>query len=125
MPVDHPVYPVNLVVAGRRCLVVGGGPVAVHKVRAARGRRRVTVVGPEVDREIVERPRAADVVASSAGRTGGARRRPTGWSVAATGDPAVNQQVFDDGEAAGVWVNSADDPERCTVHLRPGSARAG
>jgi siroheme synthase-like protein len=38
-------------------------------------------------------------------------------AVAATGDPAVNQQVYDDGEAAGVWVNSADDPERCSVTL--------
>jgi siroheme synthase-like protein len=38
-------------------------------------------------------------------------------AVAATGDPAVNQQVYDDGEAAGVWVNSADDPDRCSVTL--------
>ena len=38
-------------------------------------------------------------------------------AVAATGDPAVNQQVYDDGEAVGVWVNSADDPERCSVTL--------
>ena len=37
--------------------------------------------------------------------------------MAATGDPAVNQQVYDDGEAAGVWVNSADDPDRCSVTL--------
>ena len=25
--------------------------------------------------------------------------------------------MFDDAEAAGVWVNSADDPERCTFTL--------
>jgi precorrin-2 dehydrogenase/sirohydrochlorin ferrochelatase len=29
----------------------------------------------------------------------------------------VNQEVYDDGEAAGVWVNSADDPDRCSVTL--------
>ena len=29
-----PVYPVGLVVAGRRCLVVGGGPVAARKIGA-------------------------------------------------------------------------------------------
>jgi siroheme synthase-like protein len=45
-------------------------------------------------------------------------------AVAATGDPAVNQQVFDDGEASGVWVNSADDPERCSVTL-PARVRQG
>ena len=37
--------------------------------------------------------------------------------VTATGDPAVDQQVFDDAEAAGIWVNSADDPDRCTFTL--------
>jgi precorrin-2 dehydrogenase/sirohydrochlorin ferrochelatase len=44
--------------------------------------------------------------------------------MAATGDPAVNQQVYDDAEAAGVWVNSADDPARCTVTL-PAQLRQG
>jgi siroheme synthase-like protein len=44
--------------------------------------------------------------------------------VAATGDRAVNQLVYDDAEAAGVWINSADDPERCTVVL-PARIRRG
>jgi siroheme synthase-like protein len=44
--------------------------------------------------------------------------------VAATGDPAVNQAVYDDGEAAGVWVNAADDPERCSAIL-PARVRQG
>jgi precorrin-2 dehydrogenase / sirohydrochlorin ferrochelatase len=44
--------------------------------------------------------------------------------VTATGDPAVDQQVFDDAEAAGVWVNSADDPDRCTFTL-PSRLRRG
>jgi siroheme synthase-like protein len=44
--------------------------------------------------------------------------------VAATGDPAVNQQVYDDGETAGVWVNSADDPDRCSAIL-PARVRQG
>jgi len=32
MPVDGPLYPVNLVLAGESCLVVGGGRVAATKV---------------------------------------------------------------------------------------------
>src|SRR4029453_18265761 len=44
--------------------------------------------------------------------------------VAAPGDPVANQQVYDDAEAAGVWINSADDPERCTVTL-PARLRQG
>src|SRR5436305_963517 len=31
-------------------------------------------------------------------------------AVAATDSPSTNKTVYDDGEAAGVWVNSADDP---------------
>lgn len=45
-------------------------------------------------------------------------------AVAATGDPGANQAVFDDGEALGIWVNSADDPARCSFTL-PAVARRG
>src|SRR5690606_26200204 len=44
--------------------------------------------------------------------------------ITATGDREVDQQVFDDGEAAGVWVNSADDPGRCSAIL-PARIRQG
>jgi siroheme synthase-like protein len=40
------------------------------------------------------------------------------------GDPALAQRVFDDADAAGVWVNSADDPDRCTFTL-PARLRRG
>ena len=44
--------------------------------------------------------------------------------IAATGDPAVQQQVYDEGEAVGVWVNAVDDPDRCTFIL-PAVERRG
>jgi len=37
--------------------------------------------------------------------------------IAATDDREVNRQVFEDAEAAGVWVNVVDDPPLCTFHL--------
>ncbi len=135
MPVDQPLYPVNLVVAGRPCLVVGGGRVALAKVRGlVEAGARVTVVAPEVDAGITEL-----AAATSSGGGGDAadgtvvvEQRPYRpgevavyrLAVAATGDPVVNQQVYDDGEAAGVWVNSADDPQRCSVIL-PARIRQG
>ncbi|HEX6417855.1 MAG TPA: bifunctional precorrin-2 dehydrogenase/sirohydrochlorin ferrochelatase [Acidimicrobiales bacterium] len=124
MPVDQPLYPVNLVLAGRPCLVVGGGRVAAAKVRGLlEAAARVTVVAPEVGEDIAG--------LASAGRIALERRpyrpgdvRGHRFAVAATGDPAVNQQVYDEGEAAGVWVNSADDPERCSATL-PARVRRG
>jgi len=44
--------------------------------------------------------------------------------IAATNDPDVNRMVYEDGEAAGVWVNAADDPDRCSFTL-PSVARRG
>jgi siroheme synthase-like protein len=124
VPVDQPLYPVNLVVAGRPCLVVGGGRVAVTKVTALMDAgARVTVVAPEVDARLAEvEGRGALTVLRRPYRRGEAA--DFRFVVAATGDPAVNQQVYDDGEAAGVWVNSADDPERCSAIL-PARVRQG
>jgi siroheme synthase-like protein len=124
VPVEHPIYPVNLVVDGRPCLVVGGGRVALGKVRGlVEAGARVTVVAPDV----------VDDLAALAGTVGvTVERRPyrrgevAGYrfAVAATGDPDVNQAVYDDGEAAGVWVNAADDPDRCSAVL-PARIRQG
>jgi siroheme synthase-like protein len=115
------VYPVVLRLEGKRCLVVGGGAVARRKVEGllAAG-ASVRVVAPAVDAELTalegvdveRRPYRAEDLAGC-------------WlAVAATDDVAVQQAVFDDGEAAGVWVNAADDPDRCScflpaVHRRP------
>jgi siroheme synthase-like protein len=113
MPVEAPLYPVNLIVAGRPVLVVGGGRVAAQKVRGlvAAG-ADVTVVAPRVDGTVRAQPVTVAERPYRRGEVAGYR-----LAVAATGDPGVNQQVFDDGEAAGVWVNSADDPDRCSVTL--------
>jgi siroheme synthase-like protein len=120
VPVDQPLYPVNLVMAGRPCLVVGGGRVALTKVRGlADAGARVTVVAPDVVPEVAS---LADVVERRPYRAGEAAAYR--FVIAATGDPQVNQQVYDDGEAAGVWVNSADDPQRCSAIL-PARVRQG
>lgn len=119
-PIDDG-YPIVARLAGRRVLVVGGGRVALRKVQglAAAG-AAVTVVAPEV----------VDALAHLPGVTIRRRAYEPGdlaghlLVIAATDDPAVQQQVFDDGERAGVLVNSADDPDRCSFIL-PAVARRG
>jgi siroheme synthase-like protein len=123
VPVEHPLYPVNLVVDGRPCLVVGGGRVAVGKVRGLlEAGAHVTVVAPELDPALAALAAEGVTIERRVYRRGevaGYR-----FAVAATGDPEVNQAVYDDGEAAGVWVNAADDPERCSAIL-PARIRQG
>lgn len=122
MPVDGPQYPVNLVLTGRRCLVVGGGRVALGKVRGllAGGATRIHVVAPELVPDLSGLPGVTtEARAYRAGEAAGYR-----LVVTATDDPVVNRQVFLDGEAAGTWVNSADDPANCAFTL-PSVVRRG
>ena len=121
MPVDGPLYPVNLVVAGRRCLVVGGGRVAAQKAT------ELVACGAEVH---VVAPRIDPATAAIDGVVCHARAYEPGevegyrLAITATDDPDVNERVFLDGEAAGVWVNSADDPANCSFTL-PSRIRQG
>jgi siroheme synthase-like protein len=110
-------YPVNLVVAGRRCVVVGAGRIAARKIDALLGAGAdVHVIAPEI---------SAPVRAwADAGRVSLAEREFTPadlddvWlATTATGVPAVDGAVFEAGEARRVWVNSADDPAHCSFTL--------
>ena len=110
-------YPVNLLVAGRRCVVVGAGRVAARKVAGLLDAGAVVhivapVVGPEVAAwrdtgrvTVDERPfRPGDLDGA--------------WlATTATPDPAVNAAVYEAGEARRVFVNAADDPAHCSFTL--------
>ncbi len=113
MPVNAPAYPVNLLLAGRRVLVVGGGTVAAAKVAGLLAAGAVVhVVSLEVGAGVRAQAVTWEERAYERGEVAGYR-----LVVACTDDPAVNQAVFDDGEARGIWVNAADDPERCSYTL--------
>lgn len=110
-------YPVNLVVAGRRCVVVGAGRIAARKVDG------LLAAGADVR---VVAPRLGDRVRalSDEGRITAAERAfepedlDGAWlATAATDDHAVNHAVYEAGEPRGVWVNSADDPDNCSFTL--------
>jgi siroheme synthase-like protein len=106
-------YLVALRLAGRRCVVVGGGTVATSKVAGllAAG-ARVVVIAPEVTPALREQP--VEIVARpySAGDLSGC------WfAVAATGRAEVDRQVFAEAEAAGIYLNAADDPAACSAYL--------
>lgn len=114
-------FPVNLDLHGRRALVVGGGPVAARKVAALlRAGAVVTIVAPEAVPELSQDP---DVRWH---RREYRRGEVASYRIAftATGDATVDAQVARDGDAANVWVCSADDPANCAFTL-PAVVRRG
>lgn len=116
-----PQYPVNLVLDGRSCLVVGGGSVAARKVEGLLAAGAVVhVVAPSIGDEIRSNP---DVTWEERPyRTGDLNGHRL--VIAATDAPSVNAAVFNDAEAAGIWVNGADDPAHCSFTL-PSVVRRG
>jgi siroheme synthase-like protein len=120
MPVEGNQYPVNLILQGKRCLVVGGGPVAARKVTGllACG-AEVHVIASSVSAEIAELGVDTEERPYRRGDVDGYR-----LVIAATNDRDLNRAVFDEAEAVGTWVNSADDPASCTFTL-PSVVRQG
>jgi precorrin-2 dehydrogenase / sirohydrochlorin ferrochelatase len=110
-------YPVMLDLAGRACLVVGGGPVAEGKIDGLLAAdARVTVVSPSLTPALLTlagearlhwRPR--EYVAGDA----------AGFALVmvATSDASVNEAIAAECRAGGVWINCADDPGRCDFIL--------
>jgi siroheme synthase-like protein len=110
-------YPVNLVVADRRCVVVGAGRIAARKIDAllAAG-ADVHVVAPEVSTEVRAWADAGRLHLSE--RPFAPADLDDAWlATTATGDPGVDHAVFAAGEARRVWVNAADDPANCSFTL--------
>ncbi|MGI9600603.1 MAG: precorrin-2 dehydrogenase/sirohydrochlorin ferrochelatase family protein [Acidimicrobiales bacterium] len=118
---SSPSFPAQLRLAGRRCLVVGAGSVAARKIAGLRQAGAVvTVVAPDAVDEIV----ADDGVSWHQRHYVRGEAASYTLVITATDDPVVNRQVYRDGEAAGIFVNSADDPDNCSFTL-PAVARRG
>jgi len=106
-------YPVVLDVTDRPCLVVGGGPVAARKAQSLLDcGADVTVVAPEVDPAIEALGVTVERRPYEPGMAGRFR-----LVVTATGRTEVDGAVAEEADRAGVWVNSADDPDHCTFIL--------
>lgn len=102
-------YPVNLRVAGRRAVVVGGGKVATRKVaHLLRAGAKVTVVSPALDDRVKAEADAGHVDWIDRGyRTGDLDGADI--VIACTDDQAVNHQVVADA-GEGQLVNNTADP---------------
>jgi siroheme synthase-like protein len=110
-------YPVNLLVAGRRCVVVGAGRIAARKIEALlEAGADVHVVAPEIGDEVSAWREAGRL--EVAGRRFVDTDLDGAWLVTvATDDPATSAAVFAAAEHRRLWCNAADDPANCSFTL--------
>lgn len=117
-------YPIFLEMAGRACVVIGGGAVAQRKVEGllAAG-ASVTVISRSLGARLASL--AAEGKIRHVGRDLAAGDL-AGYQLAfvATDDGEMNAAACREGRERGVWVNVADDPARCDF-LLPAVLRRG
>jgi len=109
-------FPAFLKLAGRRCLVVGAGPVAEEKIEGLlRAGAEVRVVAPSATRRIRELARKRKIHwherVFRAPDLGGAL-----LVVAATSSPSLHAQIYRLAQRRGVLCNVVDDPEHCDFY---------
>jgi len=106
-------YPVFLRVAGRSCLVIGGGNVGEQKVDTLlNASARVTVISPHLTPHLEALATSGQI---------NHQRRPYGrgdltgffLAYAATNDESLHAQIAADASAAGVLLNVVDQPQLC------------
>lgn len=117
-------FPMFVKLSGRRCLVVGGGPIAESKVDSLlTSGADVMVVSPTLTERLAEE----------------AQRGTFGWIargfevsdldgtflvIAATSDEDTNELIFREAERRGILCNAVDQPPRCHFYF-PSVVRRG
>ncbi len=110
-------YPVHLDIQNRKVLVVGGGSVGTRKVKTLLDcGARVTVVSPEVSRQLRELAASGDIILAERSYQS---EDLTGVFVVigATDDEKLNQQISSDADRLNTLCNIADRPEVCNFIL--------
>ena len=117
-------YPMCLNLKGRTCIVVGGGRVALRKVRKLlEYGADVRVISPELCPELAGLLAEGKIQVNSRPYQPGDLRQA--WlAFAATGDPDTNQRVAAEARTWRIWVNVASDAENSDFIL-PSSGRRG
>jgi precorrin-2 dehydrogenase/sirohydrochlorin ferrochelatase len=106
-------YPVFLRVAGRPCLVIGGGPVGQQKTQSLlRAGAQVTVISPNLTPALSTFAAAARIQHHQRPYASGDLH---GFflAYAATGDERLHTQIARDAREAGVLFNVVDRPQLC------------
>jgi precorrin-2 dehydrogenase / sirohydrochlorin ferrochelatase len=110
-------YPIFLNLAGRQCLVVGGGNVAERKVATLMEYGAlVRLVSPEVSRSIAEWA-AQNLIDWRQGFFQPQDLEGIFLVFIATSDAKINKNITGLCRAQGILVNAADDPPNCDFYV--------
>lgn len=115
-------YPVNLKIEGRSCVIVGGGKVAVRKAASLlECGAKVKVVSPALDAEF-------DVLRGEIEHVDRPYRRgdlqEAFLAIAATDDDETNRAVEEEAQSLQLLLNVVDKPEQCNFYV-PSTVRRG
>jgi siroheme synthase-like protein len=103
-------YPVFLNIHGKRCVVIGGGMVALRKAKMLLDcGGNVTVVSPTLSPELERLAEAGEVSLVHRDYKEGDLKDSV-VAIAATDARETNQRVADEARQQGVFVNVVDDP---------------
>lgn len=107
-------YPLNLELAGKSCVVVGGGQVACRKVRGLlAAEAKVTVIAPAVTEDLRNLAESGQLEWKAQAFAAGMLKTLCPLLVFVTADnPAANAAAIAEAKEIGALVNAAADPEQ-------------
>jgi precorrin-2 dehydrogenase len=111
-----PLFPAFLKLAGRRCLVVGAGPIAEEKIQSLlRAGAQIQVVAPEATDRLQAWTRTKKI------RWHAREFRASDLEgaflvIAATRSPRLHAKIFREARRLGVLCNVVDDPAHCDFY---------
>jgi siroheme synthase-like protein len=110
---------------GRRCVVVGGGPVGLEKAEGLLAcDAQVTLIAPKAVKALRELADEGSIIWERRDYAGASDLEGAFIAIAATDDTTLNLRVYQDGEARAMLVNVVDVPPMCNFIL-PAITRHG
>ncbi|MEQ8159982.1 MAG: bifunctional precorrin-2 dehydrogenase/sirohydrochlorin ferrochelatase [Smithellaceae bacterium] len=110
-------YPIFLDIAGKKCVVVGGGDVAARKVkRLCESGAEVLVVSPELAPELIAL-KSARKIEHAAARYDVQHLEGAVLIIGATDNDKINEAISSDARRLGIPVNIVDHPQKCDFIL--------
>jgi precorrin-2 dehydrogenase/sirohydrochlorin ferrochelatase len=105
------IYPVSLIIQGKKCLVVGGGSVACRKVRSLLDcGARVEAVSLDFEDQLV-RWSSEEPLRLTKGEYNSQALEGAFLVVGATSDQGVNERIAADAKRLGILCNIVDQPD--------------